>query len=122
MSQINRVPALGCNGLISSVQLQQEALSPEERRRQRYITNEEIPDPSGITLNALSASQVTNDFLLIMTGLLQSTASAEYIQRHPCEQVTERINVRSEPTCRTCSGSPGSRYARGDRARLPCRQ
>lgn len=113
---------LQCNGLISSAQLQQEALSSEERRRQRYITDDEVPDPSVITLNALSASQATNDFLLIMTGLLQPTASAEYIQMHPCERVTERVNVRSEPTCRTCSGSPGSRYARGDRARLPCRQ
>ncbi len=113
---------LQCNGLISSAQLQQEALSSEERRRQRYITDEEVPDPSVITLNALSASQATNDFLLIMTGLLQSTASSEYIQMHPCERVTERVNVRSEPTCRTCSGSSGSRYARGDRARLPCRQ
>ncbi len=92
------------------------------QRRQRYITDEEVPDPSVITLNALSASQATNDFLLIMTGLLQPTASAEYIQMHPCERVTERVNVRSEPTCRTCSGSSGSRYAHGDRARLPCRQ
>jgi hypothetical protein len=112
---------LQCNGLISSAQLQQEALSPEERRRQRYITDEGVPDPSVITLNALSASQATNDFLLIMTGLLQPIASAKYIQMHPCERVTERVNVRSEPTCRTCSGSSGSRYARGDRARLPCR-
>src|SRR6266702_3572351 len=95
---------------------------PDERRRQRYIIDEEVPDPSVITLNALSASQATNDFLLIMTGLLRSTASAEYIQMHPCERVTERVNVRSEPTCRTCSVSSGSRYARGDRARLPCRQ
>lgn len=113
---------LQCNGLISSTQLQQEALSPEERKRQRYIAEEEIPDPSVITLNALSASQATNDFLLIMTGLLRPTVSADYIQMHPCERVTERVNVRSKSTCRTCSSSPGSRYARGDRARLPCRQ
>ena len=112
---------LQCNGLISSAQLQQEALTPEERRRQRYITDEEVPDPSVITLNALSASQAMNDFLLIMTGLLQSTASAKYIQMHPCERITERVNVRSEPNCRTCSSLRGSRYARGDKACLPCR-
>jgi len=113
---------LQCNGLISSAQLQQEALSQEERKSQRYIADEGVPDPSVITLNSMSASQATNDFLLIITGLLQPTARAEYIQMHPRERVTERVNVRSESTCRTCSSSPRSRYARGDRTHLPCRQ
>jgi hypothetical protein len=113
---------LQCNGLISSTKLQQEALNPEERRKQQYIADEEIPDPSVITINAMSASQAMNDFLLIMTGLLQHTARADYFQMHPREQVTERVNVQADPSCRTCSNLQGSRYARGDRTRLPCRQ
>ena len=112
---------LHCNGLISSAQLQQEALTPEERQRQRYIDDEDVPDPSVITLNALSASHAMNDFLLIMTGLLQPTASAGYLQVHPCERSIERVRVRSDPACRACSLGPASRYARGDRIPLPCR-
>ncbi len=113
---------LQCNGAISSAQLQQEAQSEEERRRQRYVEGEDIPDPSVITLNAHSVGQAMNDFLFIITGLLDPTAGVEYVLTHPRERVTERMGVRAEPTCRTCSCMAGSRYARGDRARLPCRE
>jgi len=111
-----------CNCAISSSKLQLEALSEGERQSQRYISGEDIPDPSVITLNALSASHAMNDFQFIVTGLLYDTAGSEHILIHPRDKTTEKINLRRDPACSMCSLSSGSVYARGDRGHLPCRQ
>jgi tRNA A37 threonylcarbamoyladenosine dehydratase len=110
-----------CNGAISSTLLQQEALSEDELQRQRYIAGEDIPEPSVITLNALSASQAVNDFLFIMTGLLNNV-QPEYILLSPRDRTLEKIRLRQDPGCPMCTLSSGSLYARGDRGCLPCRQ
>lgn len=110
-----------CNRAISSAQLQREALSEGERRRQRYIEGEDIPEPSVITLNALGASQAMNDFLFISTGLLKPV-QVEHILMSPRERTMERVRLQQEPGCPMCSLSPGSLYGRGDRGQLPCRQ
>jgi len=110
-----------CNGAISSAQLQREALSESEWQRQRYIDEEDIPDPSVITLNALSASQAMNDFLFIVTGLLDEV-QPEYILMFPRERASEKVLLRQDSECSMCSLSQGSCYARGDRGHLPCRQ
>ena len=60
---------LWCGGAISPAQLNREALSPEERERQRYVDDANVHEPSVITLNALGASQAVNDFLFMFTGL-----------------------------------------------------
>jgi hypothetical protein len=93
-----------------------------ERQSQRYISGEDIPDPSVITLNALGASQAMNDFLFIVTGLLRDTARSEHILIHPRDRTTEKISLRRDPACSMCSLSLGSVYALGDRGHLPCRQ
>ena len=110
-----------CNRAISGAQLQREALSEGERRRQRYIEGEDIPEPSVITLNALGASQAMNDFLFITTGLLKAV-QFEHILMSPRERAMERVRLQQEPGCPMCSLSPGSLYGRGDRGQLPCRQ
>ena len=111
-----------CNGAISSSKLQLEALGEGERQSQRYISGEDIPAPSVITLNSLGASQAMNDFLFIVTGLLRDTARSEHILIHPRDRTTEKISLRRDPACSMCSLSLGSIYARGDRGHLPCRQ
>jgi tRNA A37 threonylcarbamoyladenosine dehydratase len=110
-----------CNGAISSAQLQREALSESERQRQRYIAGEDIPEPSVITLNALSAGQAMNDFLFIMTGLLDHVQPA-HILMSPRERTTERVRLRQDQGCPMCSLSAGRLYGYGDRRQLPCRQ
>ena len=59
---------LWCNELVSAAKLQEEATSPEQRRRQRYIDEAELAEPSVITLNALAAAHAANDYLLNVTG------------------------------------------------------
>jgi hypothetical protein len=54
---------LSCNQLIPPDRLQEESLTPEERRRQAYVTDHAVTAPSVITLNALAAAQAANDFL-----------------------------------------------------------
>jgi tRNA A37 threonylcarbamoyladenosine dehydratase len=109
-----------CNGAISSAQLQHEALCENERQRQRYIDGEDIPEPSVITLNALGASQAMNDFLFIMTGLLEPVQSG-HILISPRERTVKYVRLQRDLECPMCSLSSASLYGRGDRGQLPCR-
>src|SRR5262249_10596249 len=70
---------LWCNGLIPPDKLQEEALTPAERRAQRYVEEDEIPAPSVITLNAVAAAHAVNDYLFRLTGLRDPSASNDYI-------------------------------------------
>ena len=60
---------LWCNQLIDSNQLATEAKTDEERKAQAYGVEE--PNPSVISLNAISASHAVNDFLLDYLGIRQ---------------------------------------------------
>lgn len=46
-----------------------ETLTEEERRNQQYVEDENIAQPSVITLNVKSAEQAVNDFMMMFTGL-----------------------------------------------------
>lgn len=113
---------LECNDLIPSSKLREEALSANERRRQRYTDDPEITEPSVIALNVLSAGQAVSDFMLMFTGLFEPGLELRY----QLNFVRERQICKVEPTiklnCPDCSNSPNSRRARGDRGRLPCRE
>lgn len=115
-------PCLDCYDLIPPARLREEALRPEERRRQRYVEDEEVIQPSVITLNVLSAAQAVNDVLMMFTGLYNDDVKL----RHQIGFMRERtMNIIGEPakrtTCLDCSNHAKSRRARGDRWRLPCR-
>lgn len=56
-----------CHELILRDQLALEALTPEERRRARYV--DEVPAPSVITMNMMASSYALNDFLFSFVGL-----------------------------------------------------
>ncbi len=74
---------LSCNGLISATKLQEEALTPEERRAQRYVDEPDIPAPSVITLNAVAAAHGVNDYLFRLTGLRDARLKEEFVYYEP---------------------------------------
>ncbi|MEH1869962.1 hypothetical protein [Nostoc sp.] len=112
---------LHCHELIPAGRLQQEALSEEERRTQRYVEDEDIAQPSVITLNVKSAEQAVNDFMMMFTGLYQPEVQLCHQLRFARERSIINVERRANDDCLDCSSSSRSRRARGDRYRLPCR-
>lgn len=107
---------LWCNGFIPPDKLQEHALSPEERRRQRYVNDPNVEAPSVMTLNATAAALAANDFLFTVTGLTLDTAAMDYVRFRPRERDITFDVPRSDPNCLEC----GARRARGDLGpRLP---
>ncbi len=113
---------LECNNLISPERLRLEQLSQYERRKQRYVDVEEVKEPSVVTLNALSAAQVANDLMMMFTGLYNDTTPMNHIVNFVRERTLYPIEPETHVNCLDCSDNQKSRRARGDRARLPCRQ
>ena len=108
-----------CNGAVSPARLQEESVSPEMRRRQKYTDEPDIAAPSVITLNALTASQAANDFLFYMTGMTSPGAFDGYLQAHPLDRKVKSVRPRRDDDCPDCGSSIASRRARGDEALVP---
>lgn len=111
-----------CHQLINPSKLQEESLTPTERRNQRYIDLEEVPEPSVITLNVLSAAQAVNDLMMIFTGLYTNHVRLYHIQQEATTRERFEILSTKNVNCPDCSLHPKSRRAKGDRAKLPCKQ
>lgn len=113
---------LWCNELIPSSKLQEEAMSAEERREQRYVDDDQVAAPSVITLNALGAAQAVNDFLFHYLGLFGAEqARTGFLMHHARERVWRGAECRADASCLHCGTSSRASYARGDRATLPCK-
>lgn len=112
---------LQCQAVISASRLQEEALSEGERKTQRYIDFEDIAEPSVITLNVLSAAQAVNDLMMMFTGLYNKGVELLPSLNFTQERKQMLISPRTDPHCITCGTSLRSRFARGDRMRLPTR-
>jgi hypothetical protein len=108
-----------CNRLINSTKLQEESISDEDRKRQRYIDEPEVIAPSVITLNAAAVSQAANDFLFYMTGLRDPAATSAYVRFQPQRRRVWFDEPRKSAECLECGNNPKSRLARGDTRRLP---
>ena len=109
-----------CNQLIVASNLQDEAISPEERERQAYV--KEIKAPSVITLNAMGAAQAANDFLFCLLGLFDSDqAKAGYRTHFARARRWMNGGIAQDELCRHCGINNKSIYGRGDRSLLPCR-
>jgi hypothetical protein len=67
---------LWCNQLIDPAQLAKEAKTDDERKSQAYGVEE--PNPSVISLNAVSAAHAVNDFLLDYLGLRPDSGTLYY--------------------------------------------
>jgi ThiF family len=112
---------LHCHEVIIPSKLQEEALSDEERKAQRYVDDEEIAEPSVITLNVESVAQALNDFLMMFTGLYHPSVDLNHQISFIRERVINNVGSKANSFCLDCSLSQRSRLARGDRHRLPCR-
>jgi hypothetical protein len=107
---------LWCNHLIDQYQLAQEAKSDEERRAQAYGVEE--PNPSVISLNAISASHAVNDFLLDYLSIREERQ--RYFEHfHVLTGRQSLVAPRYDPECPECSPT-GRRYGQGDGVLLPC--
>jgi hypothetical protein len=112
---------LWCNGLISSAGLQEEALSEEERVRQRYVDDPIVVAPSVISLNAIAAAHAVDDFLFTTTGLLDEGSDHQFV-RFLSRFAEVRFDApRRDGSCRECGRNGTGRLARGDNRRLPTR-
>lgn len=112
---------LNCNQLIPPDRLREESLTPQERRQQAYVTDNNVTAPSVITLNALAAAQAVNDFLFGFHGLLQANAGAGYLMHYPRERAWLPVDLVHDEKCLHCGNSINSCYGRGDRTALPCK-
>src|SRR6266699_681755 len=113
---------LWCNGLISPDRLQEEALSTDERRAQKYVEEEEVAAPSVITLNALAAGYAANDYLFRITGLRNEAAADDFVYFEPGVEEVRFDRPRRDEGCIQCGSGPRSRRGRGDGASLPTRE
>jgi hypothetical protein len=107
-----------CNQLINSAKLADEWKTDAERQDQHYGT--QIPNPSVITLNAVSAAHAVNGFLFDYLGLGVNNCGEELYTRYDhLRNRQERIEPRCDTTCTECSPSDGSRLGMGDALALP---
>lgn len=108
-----------CNGLISAAKLQEESISEQERRGQRYVDDPDVVAPSVITLNGVAVAHATDDFLFYMTGLRDPDAPKSFMRFHPRSRQVWSDDPRKSQTCPECGQGSRSRLARGDARRLP---
>jgi ThiF family protein len=108
---------LWCNQLIDQNQLAREAKTDEERKAQAYGVNE--PNPSVISLNAISASHAVNDFLMDYLGIRPDNGKLYYEYFHFLSGKRSLVEPRRDTECSECSPA-GLRYGRGDSIALPC--
>jgi hypothetical protein len=106
-----------CNQLIDPTQLAKEAKTDQERKEQAYGVEE--PNPSVISLNAVSAAHAVNDFLLDYLGLRTEPSQLYYEHYHFLKGTRSLVEPRRDPDCSECSHG-GLRYGRGDGVGLPC--
>jgi ThiF family len=108
---------LWCNQFIDPTQLAKEAKTDDERKAQAYGVDE--PNPSVISLNAVSASHAVNDFVLDYLGLRPDSGKLYYEHFHFLKQTRTLVEPRKSGDCSECSHI-GQRYGRGDSVPLPC--
>ncbi|MGB4779888.1 ThiF family adenylyltransferase [Microbacterium sp.] len=108
---------LQCNGLIPAWKLTEEATSPEQRKRQRYIDDEDVHAPSVITLNAVAASRAVDDWLMAIGGLVEPDVSRDHwVSYYPMSDDVVETEPAKRPGCLHCGAG---RFARGDAVPLP---
>lgn len=110
---------LWCNQLIDTTILAKEAKTDEERKSQAYGVEE--PNPSVISLNAISAAHAVNDFLFDFLALRTNNNKLSYEHFYHLKNTRSLVEPRKDETCSECS-KDGMRFAHGDSVKLPCIQ
>ncbi len=108
---------LWCNQLIDATALAKEAKTDAERKAQEYGVEE--PNPSVISLNAISAAHAVNDFLLDYLSLRTESDLLHYEHFHFLARTRSLVEPRRDSNCPECSRG-GLRFGRGDSVSLPC--
>jgi hypothetical protein len=109
------VGCLWCNQFIDPNLLAKEAKTDEERKGQAYGVEE--PNPSVISLNAVSASHACNDFLLDYLAI-RPELPLYFEHFHALSGRTMLVAPRQDEDCPECS-TGGRRFAKGDAVPLP---
>jgi ThiF family len=107
---------LWCNQLIDASELAKEAKTDEERKAQAYGVEE--PNPSVISLNAISAAHAANDFMLDYLSLRPESEVLYYQHFHFLKRKHSLVEPRRDKDCPECSRG-GLRYGRADSTQLP---
>jgi len=107
-----------CNQLVDPSKLAEEWKTDADRLDQEYGTR--LPNPSVITMNAVSAAHAVNHFLFYFAGMLESTYSPPYVRFNHLSGTQKFEEPRRDPSCTECSSSTFSRYGRGEAKELPC--
>ena len=110
-----------CHELVPPVRLHDESLTDLERQAQRYVDDEEVTEPSVITLNVLSAGQAVNDLMMMFTGLYAESVELGHQINFVRERMLNSVEPLVDEQCLDCASHSKSRRAMGDRVRLPCR-
>lgn len=106
---------LVCSEFVKSHKLTMELITHEERQHANYGAEE--PNPSVITLNAVSASQAVNDFLFDVLEL-RASAQLNYTHISHVRRKLERWLPREDARCLECGNTDASRFAMGDAVEL----
>jgi len=93
---------LHCHELIPPARLREEALTEGERRAQRYVEDEEVAEPSVITLNVLSAAQAVNDLMMMFTGLYRGPVTLAHQLNFVRERQLTTVEPRVDGHCLDC--------------------
>lgn len=115
------VPGEGCllcNQLIDSNRLADEWKTDTERKDQHYGVA--VPNPSVITMNAVTAAHAANEFLFYSVGLPLEEGRPLYQRFDHIRGAAIYEHPRKDKICTECSLDIGSRYGKGDMVRLPC--
>ena len=97
---------LWCNGLVNPARLAEEAVSPQQRKAQRYV--DEVPAPSVITLNAVAASHAVNHYLFATLDLQETPEEIQWLMYRELEPCPTVVLQREERGCRECLGRLGA--------------
>ena len=106
---------LWCNELINPSRLADEAASPEQRAKQRYV--DDVPAPSVITLNAVACAHAVNQYLFRTVGLEEMPEEIHWLKYRPTTDYPTIELPRQEPECPECGGRLGA----GRLKKLPVR-
>jgi hypothetical protein len=116
----SQVGCLLCNQLVSPHKLALEAKSDAEREEQAYGL--EVPNPSVITMNAVTAAHAVNDFLFAYLGLTLDNAISGFRRFNHLRREAVIDTPRRDVGCKECGETSASRRAKGDAVSLPTLQ
>src|SRR5581483_9499223 len=110
---------LSCSGAISQRLLHEEALLEDDLRKQRYVDDEGVEEPSVISFNAIAASHAVTDFLFYVTDLFDPGVGFGHQMFEPRSRTFGNVGMRKDPFCPYCGRESSSAYAAGQALPMP---